>query len=335
MDRFFFHNFPRLRQGENREVQLKKGELIAASLLANGIMLSPETYEIPLLDNQGNVVDRLRTTQRRACFTELELEGLPGHSQTFGPFALVYDIDDLRQLGALPVFYIPLTQGNANLSGLAAELLGGFADAAAYVKVLAAMRNWLAGHETVGLSYRGREVQLNPDQSRLIRDLIDILGDYVTADVQTTQLRLSVLSSCFYPTENPKYTEPLHYYRQREWRLIAAFLTVNGQTVAEKVTTNQVEQLLEIDPDFFSKKLVFYERSSQVNALEEDSIANRCYFFKELGIINVLAKAKALIIPDESAINSKLWDRYVAIGVRVIKQSEVPALEKADAFRST
>lgn len=116
MDRFFFHSFPRLRQGEKQHTQIKKGQLIAASLVDNGIMLSPETYEIPLLDGAGDVVDRLRTTQRRACFTELELEGLPGHSETFGPFALVYRIDDLRQVGALPVFYVPLIQALRTLA---------------------------------------------------------------------------------------------------------------------------------------------------------------------------------------------------------------------------
>lgn len=175
-------------------------------------------------------------------------------------------------------------------------------------------------------------MKFNEEQSRLIRDLIDVLADYVTADVHTTDKRLSILSSCFYPTENPKYTEPLHYYRQREWRLLAAFLTVNGQPVAQKATPAQVEQLLEIDGDFFSKRLQFYESSNRVNALEEDSIANRCFFFSRLGTINVVGKAKAIVIPDETASNSQLWDRYSALGVRVIKQSETAALAKAGAL---
>src|SRR5437879_260717 len=104
MERFFFHSFPRPRTGETRERQVQKGQLIAQSLLDNGIVLSPENYQIPLFDANGLVVDHVRATQRRACFTELELELLPEHSKTFGPFALVYRIDDLRQLGALPVF---------------------------------------------------------------------------------------------------------------------------------------------------------------------------------------------------------------------------------------
>jgi hypothetical protein len=115
MERFFFHSFPRPRTGEGRETQVKKGQVIAQSLLDNGILLSPENYEIPILDGTGQVVDHLRATQRRACFTELELDALLEHSKTFGPFALVYRIDDLRQLGALPVFYIPLIRGTENL----------------------------------------------------------------------------------------------------------------------------------------------------------------------------------------------------------------------------
>jgi hypothetical protein len=208
MECFFFHSFPRPRTGETRETQVQKGQLIGQSLLDNGILLSPENYELPILDSNGQVVDHVRTTQRRACFTELELEALPEHSKTFGPFALVYRIDDLRQLGALPVFYIPLIRGTANLSALATDLLGGFADATTYIKVLAQMRRWLSHADTVGLTYRGREVKFNTEQSRVIRDLIDVLSDYVTADLGTTESRLAILSSCFYPTENPKYTVP-------------------------------------------------------------------------------------------------------------------------------
>jgi abortive phage resistance protein AbiGi (putative antitoxin) len=332
MNRFFFHSFPRLRQGETPEAQLKKGLLIAQSMLDNGIVLSPENYEIPLFDREGRVVDQLRATQRRACFTELELEGLSEHSKMFGPFALVYRIDDLRHLGALPVFYIPLIQGAANLSGLAGELLGGFVDAAMYINVLAQIRNWLSREDSLTMTYRGRQVRFDAAQSGTIRDFINVLADAVTADAITTKSKLSILSSCFYPTENPKYTEPLHYYRQREWRLVAAFLTVNGQPASQPATATQKKQLLEIDADFFSKKLKFYDDSVGVNALQEDLIGNRCHFFSKLGTINVVRRAQAIVIPDRAATNAQVWDAYRAAGLRVIQESEIPALAKRGDF---
>jgi len=68
--------------------------LICQSLLDNGILLSPENYEIPILDCNGELVDQVRATQRRACFTELEFESLPAHSVKTDKIS---EIENVRQ----------------------------------------------------------------------------------------------------------------------------------------------------------------------------------------------------------------------------------------------
>src|SRR6266404_4131274 len=104
MRRLFFHSFPRPRKNETRGQQLEKGRRIAESMSQNGLLLTPENYDLPVLGNDGITLDSFTAVQRRMCFTELEPELLPQHGEFFGPFALAYEIQDLRRLGALPVF---------------------------------------------------------------------------------------------------------------------------------------------------------------------------------------------------------------------------------------
>jgi hypothetical protein len=45
--------------------------------------------------------------QKRVCFTELSPSELNGHAEKFGHFALEFEIDVVRRLGAMLVFYVP------------------------------------------------------------------------------------------------------------------------------------------------------------------------------------------------------------------------------------
>jgi hypothetical protein len=322
MERFFFHSFPRLRYGETRDAQIAKGLLIADSLLQNGLLLSPENYEIPIVAPNGAVVDRLKATQRRACFTELESQGLPSHAALFGPFALVYRIEDLRRLGALPVFYIPLETQGANLSGLATELLSGFIDASRIISSLVMVRRHLAQSPTLKLDYRGRSVEFSPDAWDAIKFFIDTLMDSARTDAGVTESRLRAISSCFYPTENPKYTEPLHYYRQREWRIVAGSFTFKGHEPSTKATAEQVSTLLGIDSDFFSKQLSFFNPTAGIGAEEVDTVARRSHFFRTLGDLDVIGSARFFVHPDECSIPESLRQVFAARGIQILPQGE-------------
>ncbi len=322
MQRYFFHSFPRRRAEDTRDEQIAKGLKIAASLLRNGLLLTPENYEIPILGKDGAVVDKLQAIQRRACFTELERMALPEHANLFGPISLAYEIANLRRLGALPVFYIPLQGSGDHLSGLASELLGGFVDANRLVAQLHAIRKHLANDTSLKLDYRGRSVTFNSENADVIRSFIDVLADGAACDLDATVTKLGCFISCFYPTENPQYTEPLHYYRQREWRIVGGAFTFEGQPYSIPATPEQVEELLGIDGTFFSKELSFAELKLGVGGTVTDTIARRSHFLAKIGALDVVGLASYLVTPDDSVIGGELREAFMARGVQVVKESE-------------
>ena len=317
MQRLFFHSFPRPRKGEARRRQLQKGSRIAYSVLENGLLLSPENYDLPVLGNDRFTLDSFSAVQRRICFTELEPKELAEHGKIFGPFALAYRIEDLRGLGALPVFYVPLESGGY-LSGLAVPMLGGLVDAHRITSTLLMIQRQLSESPALGLKYRGKEINFSPEQADVIRSFLDVLADSAGTGFDATDARLRTMASCFYPTENPQYTQPLHYYRQREWRIIAGVFTFNGQPFSFRATEPQVETLLAIDRDFFSKKLSFFDSGKNVGEKISDSIANRCHFLQRVGDLDAVAIARCLIIPDDLSDSSELQKRFVARDVEVI-----------------
>ncbi len=335
MYRFFFHSFPRRRSGESREAQISKGKRIAKSLLSDGLVLCPENYELPLVGNDGITPDKLEATQRRICFTELEPDLLGAHSEVFGPFALAYTIEDLRRLGALPVFYIPLESGGY-LSGLPLQLLGGIVDGHRITSTLAAIRKQLDQSPALGLKYRGKSVNFTESEASTIRTFVEVLMDSAATDFSVTDLRLAAAASCFYPTEDPKYTGPLHYYRQREWRIIQGLFTWKGESVSHLATPEQAAKLLEIDPDFFSKELSFFGGLEGVGAKVIDSIANRCHFLTRVGDLDAVGIARCLIIPDDAGETSELRAAFETRGVEVVRTSEVVRLgdERPSSARS-
>ena len=322
MHRYFFHSFPRRRGAETRDAQLAKAVKIAESLLKNGLLLTPENFRIPILGRGGAVMDHLEAAQRRACFTELEPAALPEHASTFGPFSLVYEIPELRRLGALPVFYIPLQGSGDHLSGLATELIGGLADSSRLVSQLHAARRHLANDVTLKIDYRGRSVTFGQENVEAIRFFLDVMADGAACDLDATQANLGTIVSCFYPTENPEYTEPLHYYRQREWRIIGGTFTFEGQPWVIPANRDQVNELMNIDGPFFGKELEFSEPKHGIGAKVNDTIANRSHFLKNIGTLDAVGLAAYLVVADDAVIDNELIDAFLDRTVQVVKESE-------------
>lgn len=317
---YFFHSFPRLRRNESRDRQLEKGSRIAASLLKNGLLMSPENYSLPVIDDAGQVSDSLNATQRRACFTELPAAELPQHSRTFGPFALAYSIERLRQLGALPVFYIPTPIQEGYLSNLGLEILLGITDAARLVGTLAMIQRKLAESPDLQLKFRGTVVNYSLHESAAIRSFIDTLFESALADATTTDFRLGAAASCFYPTENAEYTEQLAYYRQREWRIVHGSFTYAGNEPFVKATDAQVADLLEIDKEFFSKELTFADRQPGIGAEVKDTIGRRSFFYRTLADMDVVGSADYFIYPDEFEVPEAISSGFERLGVTTIAE---------------
>ena len=104
--RFFYHSFPRPRQGETDSETASRGWAVLQSMRELGLILAPEVVEWQTPVSLGTP-SPTRILQRRICFTELSPQELCEHSTRFGPFALEFETTALRRIGALPVIYMP------------------------------------------------------------------------------------------------------------------------------------------------------------------------------------------------------------------------------------
>jgi hypothetical protein len=105
LEGFFYHSFP--RRGRHGDKEVQKGLKILELIRDFGLLLTPEVtaWEYPHAD--GSPPRKIEMVQRRVSFTELSPCELPRHAEEFGRFALEFEIDTLKSLYALPVFYIP------------------------------------------------------------------------------------------------------------------------------------------------------------------------------------------------------------------------------------
>jgi len=293
-------------------------------MLNNGLLLVPETYEWPTYGRSEPEAEKLTVTQRRICFTEIKPNELNNHSSVFGPFSIVYTVPQLRALGALPVFYTPPPLDIGHLSGLASQLLAGLADSKRIVDTLGEIGRILASGDRLTLNYRGRAIAFDSAACDYIRTFIAVLFDSAKCDVGITEKRLQALSSCFYPTENPRYNDPLSYYRQREWRIVHAQLQQSdGTPVYSKTTQDQATELLAIDQQFFGKQLSFFDPAQGIGATVKDVLAQRCYYFQQLQELNVIQHAIAIVVPDDVEIEEPILARYRLLGIRVLLMSQI------------
>jgi hypothetical protein len=103
-ERFFYHSFP--RRGAATAAEIEKGKQILTAIRDFGLVLTPQLIEWSQ-QSLGAPPRTLPILQKRVCFTELSPKELPGHTEKFGHFSLEFEIDTVRRLGAMPVFYVP------------------------------------------------------------------------------------------------------------------------------------------------------------------------------------------------------------------------------------
>src|SRR6185503_2364931 len=104
--RHFYHSFPRVHKLVSKDENIKKGLKILKSIKKTGLILAPEIIEWkqPKLNDGHRIIF---TKQVRISFTELSNSEVKKHGEKFGDFAIEFDIEILRKLGALPVIYMP------------------------------------------------------------------------------------------------------------------------------------------------------------------------------------------------------------------------------------
>jgi hypothetical protein len=234
-----------------------------------GLILAPETvrWDMTMLGPDAPEVNLL---QRRASFTELAMSELARHSENFGPVSLAFDIGKLREIGAIPVVYVP--QGVINNPH---SLIPTFAVNGVYHTryVLSQLYELKGLSDPVQLSARfgmpvnpGCEATLtnpHPDgtsktEHRVPIAEIDKILRYIGFRNIPFDHSVAVLDyflNLFYPTDNAHLRDELGYYRQREWRLVATGIGIRGRLATRPLSNDETTHLERIDPEFWTREL--------------------------------------------------------------------------------
>ena len=292
---YFYHSFPRRRDGNESK---GKGLKILNSILRNGLLLTPEFHVWRERLTDGSYSKPWTVRQISVSFTLLSPSQPKDHSRVFGEFALEFQTQILRSLGAMPVFYLPSTNLRGQSKGLADISGTMIARVGEIQKLLDRIKSLY--HEASNRSSKERIVIEDDRGNRwpidcsfmAARSLIDFfLQKGQSIDQLSDSLR--VISNLFYPTENLDYTPELGYYYQREWRIIAGVSTKRGPVV-ELLNEKQKSEVTEIAPEFFSEEI--QEQRGPVKRIDA------CRLLREFNGESIASLVNRIVVPN-SCIN--------------------------------
>jgi len=103
-DLYFYHSFPK-GYYYKRSIEKEIGIKILESICTIGFILAPEV--VNWKKSIGIETEPHNIRQQRICFTLLNPREVKGHSKEFGRFSIEFNTDVLRNIGAMPVFYVP------------------------------------------------------------------------------------------------------------------------------------------------------------------------------------------------------------------------------------
>lgn len=275
-----------------------------------GLLLVPERIEWRERLASGAPSQPIVSYQKRICFTELSPQELSGHADAFGPFSLEFEVMRLRQLGALPVFYVPRAEADIGYDALGTAILARMTDIQLALTRLAAIADVVAtadANEQLRLTRNGADAGPTRATAGGAKDLLRVIFE----GIQPPQALLNTvraMSGLFYPTEDPLFTGLLGYYRQREWRILGN-MVLRGAEATRRPTENELGELLQIDEAFFGRRIAF--------PTGEFSRAQQCLFLREVADHHVLTYARRLFCPATAVEDATRILADVAPAVRV------------------
>ena len=269
--RFFYHSFPRPRRDESYEDTTARGWGLLKLIREIGLVLAPEIVEwyTPGQNTLGTP-NPIRVLQRRICFTELSPQELSRHSDRFGPFALEFEVEELRRMGALPVIYMPQALSEQDHLALLGPFIVGHLDQIRRLLDKLIQLEQFSDPEYVQ-DHFGKPVVDNPlmnlrntnesgnivqefsVSSEVIRNILRYL-QFETAPFAAMTGVTSMAQSLFYPTDDAYHDEELGYYRQREWRITGDFY-INGNRRGRAPHDEEKTHLLGVDQSFWSRQV--------------------------------------------------------------------------------
>jgi hypothetical protein len=297
-ERFFYHSFP--RRGSNTDAEIDKGCKVLSLICDAGLLLAPEVVKWQYSHADGSPPRTQTYIQRRVCFTELAPNDLTEHAGLFGRFALEFEIDVLKGMGALPVFYIPqaTTTEPSKINNLGSVLVNQMIDAAILAMRLTELKNL---------------VDAAPDDNRLdiimginkfkdfslcakeTRNTLEALSNGLTPPDMLEQSLYGLLH-CFYPADNLRDNKALAYYRQREWCISHNF-AIRGEEIMRRISDEVNGRLMEIDAEFFGRDFPTPAGTS--------SLAQESWIYPGFGGKRVLQMARRIIVPSPAVAQVK------------------------------
>lgn len=255
-ERFFYHSFPRPRNGVD---SLEQGKRILELIADHGLVLAPEKIEFRESLQNGSKSDPISIFQKRMCFTELSPKELIQHVDAFGPISLEWNLAKLRSMGAVPVFYVSLNAPPNSLEGIGSSLVARLANIQALLSSIEALssvaNNTLDPLEPIRITKKGVPEFATRLSAGGAIDLVQFL-EYQSQPVSSLTASARALAGYFYPIENLDFTGPLGYYRQREWRVLANMLQL-GEPVTHQVPEEVQKKLIAVSSDFWGKEIDF------------------------------------------------------------------------------
>lgn len=210
-----YHCFPRQKNRIEPGTEpigdcIRESIEILESIFDNGILLTHENVILPThwRDPYGDALaSDLEIQQFRFCLTYLQDDNeLYQHSKLFGRVGVAFNIDFVRKIGGVPVFYLP-----APVNQIANDEL-----------------------DKVGISliYRLAEMREVLETIDNLPTLHQKILKQKVADFDNLKGALRFIGNILYLTDSlhQKHSSKLFYYKQLEWRVIAGLCPVNVKT---------------------------------------------------------------------------------------------------------
>jgi len=299
-ERFFYHSFP--RRGRSTDSEIEKGCKILSLVCDAGLVLAPEVVKWHYPRADGSPPREQQTIQRRICFTELAPGELIEHAKEFGHFAIEFDVQTLKRMGAMPVFYIPQATetDEHSVASLGSTLVIQAIDAMILAMRLAGVKKNLdeAPHVIEGRFdcnfgfEKLKTFSLDVPETRKTLEAFC----YALTPPDMLEHALTGLLSCFYPADNLRDNKALAYYRQREWRIAWNF-AIKGDEVLHRPSEELIGRLLDIDADFFGRDFPIPSGTSR--------LANEALVFPGMMGKRTIEMANRVVAPREALTSAK------------------------------
>lgn len=320
-ERYLYHSFPR-PTGDAVADQIETGLKVLSCMVKVGLLLTPEHFEFPgEFRSDGSRGAPIPVFQKRISFTEIQPSELAKHSESFGPFSLEFDITSARRLGAMPVMYVPGTAFNANdFSGIGLAIVARLAETVQVLETLCKFKD-IAKITTD----KNSQVRWQLDSGgaaidthitvETIQELVGIL-QHGREPLEMLRDMIHALSGYFYATENPRYTDLLGYYLQREWRIISR-ISHYATPLFDEPTNIEKNLIRDTKPAFFDKEIELrLKRKKRIDA---------CYVIRAFRGEHILRHARRIIVPSSGVERACELVADLEIAERVIALDTIAA----------